>query len=189
MPVLATAGGHRRLMVLHSAAVAPSASNWQKQQEQDSELPLGGRIAMWVLFSITVIFFIITAHRICCSRSHGRSRPRRNSGDGGRELNSGEGSREHMQQPVVAGDIELAPEPPLEYTYRSSDGSKEEMCSVCLSELADGEVVWLLAVCKHCFHAACVEQWLRERATCPLCRAPSAAGQGRQELEDPNLSS
>ena len=70
----------------------------------------------------------------------------------------------------------------------------EGTCSVCLSELVDGEKVRVLTACMHCFHARCVEKWLRENATCPLCRAPAiaTAARGRRRRRrrvDPNLSS
>ncbi|KAJ1255293.1 hypothetical protein BS78_K267000 [Paspalum vaginatum] len=47
-------------------------------------------------------------------------------------------------------------------------------CSVCLSELADGEAVRVLTQCRHRFHAACIDKWLRDRRTCPVCRAVAA---------------
>ncbi|KAJ1255292.1 hypothetical protein BS78_K266900 [Paspalum vaginatum] len=79
----------------------------------------------------------------------------------------------------AAADVELprqAPPAALVCTYRAAeDGQEEEQaCSVCLSELADGEAVRVLTGCRHCFHAACIDKWLRERRTCPNCRAPAA---------------
>lgn len=64
--------------------------------------------------------------------------------------------------------------PPCTSTYRRDDGWKETACTVCLSEFADGEVIRLLPECMHYFHAACIDEWLRTRATCPLCRAAPA---------------
>uniref|UniRef100_A0A0D9XVP0 RING-type domain-containing protein n=1 Tax=Leersia perrieri TaxID=77586 RepID=A0A0D9XVP0_9ORYZ len=64
--------------------------------------------------------------------------------------------------------------PPLTAAYRR-EGWKEATCPVCLSDFADGEVVRLLPECLHYFHAACIDEWLRTRATCPLCRAAGGA--------------
>jgi hypothetical protein len=175
MPVLATTGGRRHLVVLH--ATQPPESNWQQQQQvqgPNSGLSPDVRIGMWVLFSITVLFVIIGLRRmLCCSsRIYGP----------GPQI-SGEGIRERRQQPTVAADIELAPAPVpalvLECTYRSAGGWAEQTCSVCLSELADGDIVRVLVVCKHCFHSACIEPWLRGHDTSPLCRAPTTANGGR----------
>jgi hypothetical protein len=92
---------------------------------------------------------------------------------------SGEGIRQRLQQHTVAADIELAAPSAqaktLQCMYRSADGWAEQTCPVCLSELADGDMVRVLMVCKHCFHTACIEPWLREHDTCPLCRAPPTA--------------
>ncbi|KAE8715822.1 E3 ubiquitin-protein ligase RHA2A [Hibiscus syriacus] len=43
-------------------------------------------------------------------------------------------------------------------------------CTVCLSELEEGEKVRKLK-CKHTFHKDCLDRWLQQYwATCPLCR-------------------
>ncbi|XWS33273.1 hypothetical protein CRYUN_Cryun22dG0067500 [Craigia yunnanensis] len=61
--------------------------------------------------------------------------------------------------------------PTICYSRRSSsrvDLSTE--CTVCLSELEEGEKVRKLK-CKHTFHKDCLDRWLQQYwATCPLCR-------------------
>ncbi|OEL29201.1 hypothetical protein BAE44_0009780 [Dichanthelium oligosanthes] len=57
---------------------------------------------------------------------------------------------------------------PLVCTYRRTDGLREV---VCLAELADGEAIYVLALCTHYFHADCISEWLRAHRTCPLYRA------------------
>lgn len=51
-------------------------------------------------------------------------------------------------------------------------------CPVCLSVFADGEEVRKLSVCKHSFHASCIDLWLSNHSNCPICRATiiTAAG-------------
>ncbi|XP_008788609.1 putative RING-H2 finger protein ATL69 [Phoenix dactylifera] len=51
-------------------------------------------------------------------------------------------------------------------------------CPICLAEYEGGEALRRVPECGHCFHAACVDEWLRVSATCPLCRSspvPSVA--------------
>ncbi|CAD6255589.1 unnamed protein product [Miscanthus lutarioriparius] len=78
---------------------------------------------------------------------------------------------------VAGADVETmvppvrAAEPPLVCTYRMADGWREGSCGVCLADLQDGVAVRVLPACMHNFHAACIGEWLRAHATCPLCRA------------------
>ncbi|XP_040992882.1 putative RING-H2 finger protein ATL69 [Juglans microcarpa x Juglans regia] len=50
-------------------------------------------------------------------------------------------------------------------------------CSICLSDYLPKDTIRCIPDCHHCFHANCIDEWLRMSATCPLCRtspAPSA---------------
>ncbi|CAM0944778.1 unnamed protein product [Alopecurus aequalis] len=44
-------------------------------------------------------------------------------------------------------------------------------CAVCLSAFQPDAELRLLPACRHAFHAACVDAWLRTTPSCPLCRA------------------
>ncbi|ESN92658.1 hypothetical protein HELRODRAFT_153602, partial [Helobdella robusta] len=43
-----------------------------------------------------------------------------------------------------------------------------ESCAVCLEEYIPGQEVRILP-CRHEFHKSCVDGWLINRRTCPLC--------------------
>lgn len=62
------------------------------------------------------------------------------------------------------------------FTFRrgkkaANDHSSVEYCAVCLQEAEEGEKMRRLTICRHCFHADCIDTWLGEMSTCPLCRA------------------
>ncbi|XP_075899235.1 RING finger protein 148-like [Nelusetta ayraudi] len=47
--------------------------------------------------------------------------------------------------------------------------SDVHMCAVCMESYKAGEVVTVLT-CDHIFHKACIEPWLLERRSCPMCK-------------------
>jgi hypothetical protein len=49
---------------------------------------------------------------------------------------------------------------------------------VCLEEYEAKDVVRVLPACGHAFHAACIDAWLRQHPTCPVCRASLRAKNG-----------
>lgn len=51
-------------------------------------------------------------------------------------------------------------------------------CTVCLEEYEAKDVVRVLPACGHAFHAACIDAWLRQHPTCPVCRASLRAKNG-----------
>ncbi|GAU39325.1 hypothetical protein TSUD_217060 [Trifolium subterraneum] len=57
------------------------------------------------------------------------------------------------------------------FKFESLTGQKHGLeCAVCLNGFEDPEVLRLLPKCKHAFHMECVDTWLDEHSTCPLCR-------------------
>ncbi|CAF2131883.1 E3 ubiquitin-protein ligase ATL42 [Brassica rapa] len=57
------------------------------------------------------------------------------------------------------------------FRFSALKGSKQGLdCSVCLSKFESVEILRLLPKCRHAFHIGCIDQWLEEHATCPLCR-------------------
>lgn len=57
-------------------------------------------------------------------------------------------------------------------TFRKQEGIEknlEEKCAVCLTEFEDKEKVRDLT-CKHIFHPSCIDTWLVQNSTCPVCK-------------------
>ncbi|KAL0680817.1 hypothetical protein Bca4012_047664 [Brassica carinata] len=60
--------------------------------------------------------------------------------------------------------------------YQETDGTspnslnKDDIkCSICLEEYVDGDEVGSMP-CEHMFHVSCVQQWLRMKNWCPICK-------------------
>ncbi|KAG5021054.1 hypothetical protein JHK87_016909 [Glycine soja] len=60
---------------------------------------------------------------------------------------------------IVIGESKRLPRP-----------SDQGPCAICLSEYLPKETIRCVPECRHCFHAECIDEWLKMSATCPLCR-------------------
>ncbi|KAI7741820.1 hypothetical protein M8C21_003253 [Ambrosia artemisiifolia] len=49
-------------------------------------------------------------------------------------------------------------------------GHEDATCPICLSEYNVKEMVRCIPECRHCFHAECIDEWLKVNGTCPVCR-------------------
>lgn len=70
------------------------------------------------------------------------------------------------------GNIEVVTDVKFDKETHAKDVGSE--CPVCLSVFAEGEEVKQLSVCKHSFHATCIDMWLNSHSSCPVCRASIA---------------
>ncbi|KAK7286946.1 hypothetical protein RJT34_22317 [Clitoria ternatea] len=50
-------------------------------------------------------------------------------------------------------------------------------CAVCLSKFHHHDLLRLLPLCCHAFHAECIDTWLQSNLTCPLCRSSIVAAE------------
>ncbi|KAJ8471100.1 hypothetical protein OPV22_025443 [Ensete ventricosum] len=46
----------------------------------------------------------------------------------------------------------------------------DTVCSICLCEYREGEMLRMMPDCHHYFHLLCIDVWLRLNASCPVCR-------------------
>ena len=72
--------------------------------------------------------------------------------------------------------VDPAGEDPEQEAYRAGGGdsdlelgSHERACAICLCEYSVGDTVCTLG-CSHCFHKACVYEWLSQATVCPYCK-------------------
>ncbi|GAB2288669.1 E3 ubiquitin-protein ligase sdir1 [Dionaea muscipula] len=64
----------------------------------------------------------------------------------------------------------------ISITVGSSKGLDDELtCSVCLEQVNAGELIRSLP-CLHQFHANCIDPWLRQQGTCPVCKYKAGSG-------------
>ena len=72
------------------------------------------------------------------------------------------------------------------WTYRARDANDEApCCSVCLCDAEDGDTLRTLP-CMHTYHKDCIDKWLGEHRTCPVCKHDVRvdAGDGGQTAQE-----
>uniref|UniRef100_A0A7N1A176 RING-type domain-containing protein n=1 Tax=Kalanchoe fedtschenkoi TaxID=63787 RepID=A0A7N1A176_KALFE len=85
---------------------------------------------------------------------------RRRSATAQSQPRSGCCSHDHMQLQLQALPVNV---------HEGRTSEEEAVCAVCLGEYERGERLRLLP-CRHVFHCACIDPWLRESGVCPVCR-------------------
>ncbi|KAK6127021.1 hypothetical protein DH2020_039237 [Rehmannia glutinosa] len=55
-------------------------------------------------------------------------------------------------------------------TYSAAAFPRASDCAICLDSFREGDLCRDIPICKHLFHAKCVDRWIRKKPTCPVCR-------------------
>lgn len=116
-----------------------------------------------VMIFIAVLLFVLSviSRKLCCCRNSSRQRPVI-------PVNTTpERNRKKGVDPAVIDTF-----PTLVYSdikaHKVGKGALE--CAVCLSEFEDDELLRLLPKCDHVYHPECIDEWLQNHVTCPVCR-------------------
>ncbi|KAK9743056.1 hypothetical protein RND81_03G214100 [Saponaria officinalis] len=52
----------------------------------------------------------------------------------------------------------------------NNNNNNNNMCSICLCEYKEGEMLRMMPDCRHYFHLYCLDAWLKLNGSCPVCR-------------------
>lgn len=63
------------------------------------------------------------------------------------------------------------------YTFRINTS-----CSICQENYKDDDEMLLITTCKHVYHAACINEWFKQRLQCPTCRGPILTDTIKQKI-------
>lgn len=124
---------------------------------------------------------------------------RRCSNDGGagvrQALSMRRGRGVAASRGLDAAVIETFPTFPYATVKGLKIGKGALECAVCLNEFEDDETLRLIPKCDHVFHPECIDAWLENHVTCPVCRAnlvpqpgESIHLPGESELETENTA-
>ncbi|KAI9110704.1 hypothetical protein K1719_018142 [Acacia pycnantha] len=140
--------------------------NWHYTELDNHNLELRSRKVLFIIFLFCLILLIILlficARWICRYRDH-------------LPTTFHSSQVRHAASPPSQGlDLDSIKKLPIILHQVPSDSDcalEETECCICLSVFEDGEKLKVLPGCKHCFHCQCVDNWLINHSSCPLCRA------------------
>ncbi|XP_048227376.1 RING-H2 finger protein ATL7 isoform X1 [Ricinus communis] len=69
--------------------------------------------------------------------------------------------------------------------YKESFSVKDTQCPVCLGDYQAEDRLQQIPACGHTFHMVCIDHWLANHTTCPLCRL-SLVAPAKVPTESPN---
>lgn len=140
--------------------------------------PRGSSMGMNVLttamaFSVSAFFVLFVFTRILCARIHLRNAAAQHAAaaQAGDVAIHVERSVHGMEPSVVTA----FPTVKLGDDSQRPPAKEESHCTVCLEEYQAKDVVRVLPYCGHAFHVACIDAWLKQQSTCPICRASMRA--------------
>ncbi|XP_077230006.1 putative RING-H2 finger protein ATL61 [Tasmannia lanceolata] len=143
----------------------------------------GINLVMTVIgFAVSTMFIVFVCTRLICARMHwassGRSFPMATRSD----LSLLERGL-HGLEPVVVATF-----PTKKFSDEFFSSGEDVQCTVCLAEYQEKDKLRILPYCGHAFHVTCIDIWLRQNSTCPVCRISLRNSPERKWIMPPMFS-
>ncbi|KAK6144654.1 hypothetical protein DH2020_021474 [Rehmannia glutinosa] len=125
----------------------------------------GINLVMTVIgFAVSTMFIVFVCTRLICARIHLNSSRRSSARTSRSDLSILERDL-HGLEPLVVANF-----PTKKYKEVCLASKENAQCTVCLSEYHEDDTLRILPLCGHSFHATCIDIWLQQHSTCPVCR-------------------
>ncbi|KAK6918317.1 Zinc finger, RING-type [Dillenia turbinata] len=152
-----------------------------------TNLGLGYAIAIALGF-LVLLSTVLLASYICCKISRNRRNPNLNPNSNTINLTSDNGiilpriifvaeddddSENNGNESVVVGLNQEVINSYPKFPYSKANllsGNGDSLCSICLCEYRENEMLRMMPDCRHYFHVTCLDAWLKLNASCPVCR-------------------
>ncbi|XP_065871273.1 RING-H2 finger protein ATL38-like isoform X1 [Euphorbia lathyris] len=125
----------------------------------------GMNLVMTVIgFAISTMFIVFVCTRLICARFQLHASRRSFPAASRYDLAILERGL-HGIEPVVVANF-----PTKKYNDDLFLATEDAQCTVCLAEYSDEDTLRILPYCGHSFHVSCIDIWLHQHSTCPVCR-------------------
>lgn len=132
---------------------------------QHAGLPRGARYAISVGAGVPTLLFVIGLVCFVC----GRLKACRRQPYPVIEFSSTVARQPTLLSGLDGAIIESYPKTVLGESRRLPKPN-DTVCPICLSDYKPKDTLRTIPACQHCFHADCIDEWLRLNAACPVCR-------------------
>ncbi|KNA16519.1 hypothetical protein SOVF_088460 [Spinacia oleracea] len=118
-------------------------------------------------FVVSTLFIVFICTRLICARIQlraSRRNFRRHFASSRSNLSTLERGMHGVEPPIIANF------PAKKYGDEYFSSAESGQCSICLAEYHKEDVLRILPYCGHYFHIKCIDIWLLQHCTCPVCR-------------------
>ncbi|XP_071707469.1 RING-H2 finger protein ATL10-like [Rutidosis leptorrhynchoides] len=144
----------------------------------------GINLVMTVIgFTVSTMFIVFVCTRLICARIQYISARRSFRMSSRSDLNSLERGGRGVESFAAANF------PTKKYSDPFFSCAKDAQCIVCLSEYHADDTLRILPFCGHFFHSSCIDIWLQQHCTCPVCRVSLREMCDKRCLMQPMFSS
>ncbi|XP_022746456.1 RING-H2 finger protein ATL8-like [Durio zibethinus] len=144
----------------------------------------GINLVMTVIgFTMSTMFIVFVCTRLVCARIQLNASRRSFPATSRSDLSILERGL-HGLEPVVVANF-----PTKKYSEECFSDTENAQCTVCLSEYHGEDILRILPYCGHSFHVTCIDIWLQQHSTCPVCRISLREFPEKKHMMQPLFSS
>ncbi|KAJ4970973.1 hypothetical protein NE237_004072 [Protea cynaroides] len=142
--------------------------HWHYDELDDKNFQIHGRTLLLtvILFSLFLLFTLLCLYARWVCRYRQRPATANDPAlSASTTLPATQSGRSLGLDPAIIDSL------PITLHRSSTTPADETQCSICITIFEDQEKVKVLPLCSHGFHPECVDKWLSNQSSCPLCRA------------------
>lgn len=143
----------------------------------------GINLVMTVIgFAVSTMFIVFVCTRLICARIQLTAARRSFPITARSDLSLLERGL-HGLEPVVIANF-----PTKKYSDEFFSSGEDAQCTICLAEYQEKDILRILPYCGHAFHVTCIDIWLQQHSTCPVCRISLRNSPERKRVLPPMFS-